>query len=72
MQAAHDALAAQVAGRLWLPPGLATGWLGAHVQTLATLAGFGARLAATRSGFASHPVDERLPAQVPPPVALAA
>ena len=72
VQAAHDALAAQVAHRLWLPPGLAAGWLGAHQQTLATLAGFSARLAATRAGFASHPVDDHLPAQVPPPVALAA
>jgi len=72
VQAAHDALADRMAGRLWLPPGLAAGWLGAHHQTLATLAGFKARLAATRAGFASHPVDDHLPAQVPAPIALAA
>ncbi len=72
VQAAHDDLAARLAGRLWVPPGLAAGWLGAHQQTLATLAGFGARLAATRAGFASHPVDAQLPDHAPAPVALAA
>lgn len=71
VQAARDDLAARLAGRLWVPPGLAAGWLGAHLQTLATLAGFSARLAATRAGFASHPVDAQLPAHPPAPIALA-
>jgi len=72
VQAAHDALAAQLAPRLWLPPSLAQGWLGAHQQTLATLAGLQARLVATRAGFAAHPVDKALPDAAPPPVALEA
>lgn len=72
VQVQHDALAQRLAHRLWLPPALADGWLGAHRQTLATLAGFSDRLAATRAGFAAHPVDEGLPAVAPAPVALAA
>ena len=52
-----------------LPPALADGWLGAHRQTLATLDGLAARLAATRAGFGAHPVDDGLPAIVPAPVA---
>ena len=70
VQAAHDALAARLAPRLWLPPALAEGWLAAHRQTLATLAGLLARLAATRAGFAAHPVAATLPAVAPAPVAL--
>ena len=57
--------------RLWLPPALAQRWLDAHRQTLATLAGLQARLAATHAGFAGLLVDEQLPAIAPPPVALA-
>ena len=72
VQAAHDLLAARLAPRLWLPPSLAQGWLGAHQQTLSTLAGLQARLADTRDGFAAHPVDEQLPATAPPPVVLEA
>jgi len=72
VQAAHDLLAARLAPRLWLPPSLAQGWLGAHQQTLRTLAGLQARLADTRAGFAAHPVDDSLPATAPPPVALEA
>ena len=72
VQAQHDALAQRLAHRLWLPPALAEGWLGAHRQTLAKLAGLSERLAATRAGFAAHPVDEALPAVAPAPVALAA
>ena len=72
VQAAHDALAARLAPRLWLPPSLAQGWLGAHRQTLASLAVLSARLAATRAGFADHPVDASLPDTAPAPVALAA
>lgn len=71
VQAAHDALAAQLRPRLWLPPTLADGWLGAHRQTLATLAGLQARLVATRAGFAAHRVDEQLPAVAPVPVPVA-
>jgi len=69
VQAAHDQLARRMAGRLWLPPTLATGWLGAHGQTLATLQGLQARLATTRAGFATLPVDDRLPAVAPAPLA---
>jgi MoxR-like ATPase len=69
VQARHDDLAQRLAHRLWLPPALADGWLGAHRQTLATLDGLAARLAATRAGFGAHPVDDGLPAIVPAPVA---
>ena len=71
VQQAHDRLAQRLAHRLWLPPALAQAWLGAHRQTLATLAGLQARLAATHAGFAALPADEQLPAITPPPVALA-
>ncbi len=70
VQAAHDDLAARLAPRLWLPPSLAQGWLGAHRQTLATLAGLQTRLAASRAGFADHPVDGSLSDATPRPVAL--
>jgi len=72
VQAAHDALAARLVPRLWLPPALAETWLAAHRQTLATLAGLQARLATTRAGFAAHPVEAAMPAVVPAPVALGA
>ena len=72
VQAAHDSLAAQLAGRLWLPPSLAQAWLGAHRQTLATLARQQARLAAAQAGFAAHPIDPGLDQPAPSPVALAA
>jgi MoxR-like ATPase len=70
VQAAHDALAARLAQRLWLPPTLAEGWLGAHRQTLDTQAGLQARLAATRAGFAAHRIDPQLPAVAPAPVVM--
>lgn len=70
--AALYALAGRLDQRLWLPPTLAEGWLGAHRQTLDTVAGLQARLAATRAGFAAHPVDKALPAVAPVPVALGA
>lgn len=72
VQAARDSLAGRLAGRMWLPPSLAAGWLGAHDQTLATLSALAQRLAATRAGFAAHPVDGSLPGTAPAPVALAA
>ena len=65
VQAAHDLLAAQCAQRLWLPPTLAAGWLAAHRDTLTTLAGLQARLAATARGFAALPVDDQRPAVAP-------
>jgi MoxR-like ATPase len=68
--AALYALAGRLDRRLWLPPTLADGWLGAHTQTLDAVAGLQARLAATRAGFAAHPVDKALPAVAPAPVAL--
>ena len=73
VQAAHDALASQLAQRLWLPPTLGQGWLAAHAQTLATLAGLQARLAllaGTDAGFAALRVDEALPAVSPAPVVI--
>ncbi len=66
VQQARDALAAKLERRLWLPPALASAWLNAHAQTLATLAGLQARLAATRAGFADLQVDPTLPAVAPP------
>ncbi|OGB08256.1 MAG: ATPase [Burkholderiales bacterium RIFCSPHIGHO2_12_FULL_69_20] len=68
--AAHDALAGRLAQRLWLPPTLADAWLGAHRQTLDTLAQLQARLAATHAGFAAHPIDPQLPAPAPAPVVM--
>ncbi len=71
VQAAHDALACRLAQRLWLPPALGQGWLAAHAQTLATLAGLQARLAllaSAESGFAALRVDEALPGIGPAPV----
>lgn len=69
-RATHDALAARLAGRLWLPPALAGRWLGAHRALLDALAGLAARLAATRAGFAALPQDAALPADAPTPVRL--
>ena len=69
VQAAHDSLAARLAGRLWLPPSLAQAWLGAHRQTLANLAGLQGRLQACQTGFASHRID---PGLTDPAPALAA
>ena len=71
VQQAHDRLAQRLAHRLWLPPALAQSWRDAHRQTLATLAGLQARLAATHAGFAGLLVDDQLPAIPPPPVAPA-
>ena len=65
VQAAHDLLAAQCFQRLWLPPTLAAGWLAAHRETLTTLAGLQARLAATARGIAALPVDDQRPAVAP-------
>ena len=69
VQAAHDSLAAQCAQRLWLPPTLVAGWLAAHGDTLARLAGLQARLTTTARGFAVQPVDDALPAVPPAPLA---
>ena len=71
VQQAHDRLALRLAHRLWVPPALAQEWLGAHRQTLATLAGLQVRLASTQDGFAALPVDAQLPAMAPAAVALA-
>lgn len=64
--AAHDALAARLQGRLWLPPEQAAAWLGAHAQTRDTAQALLARLAAARAGFAALRVDERLTGHAPP------
>ena len=71
VQGAHDQLAQRLSRRLWLPPALAQAWLDAHRQTLATLTGLQARLAAAHAGFAGLPADPQLPAIAPPPLALA-
>lgn len=72
VQGLRDALARRLAGRLWLPPALASRLLGAHDTTLATLADRRARLAGAREGFAALPLDPQLPDAVPPPVAVEA
>jgi MoxR-like ATPase len=76
-RAAHAAAAAEarrldaaLAGRLWLPPGLATRMRGALAHTAAVLAALCARLEHTRGGFAGLPVDERAAAVVPVPVPI--
>jgi MoxR-like ATPase len=61
-----------LAGRLWLPPALATRMRDALAHTAAVLAALCARLAHARSGFAALPVDEALAAVAPAPVALEA
>ena len=71
VQAAHDALAARLAGRLWLPPTLAQAWLDAHRQTLAMLDRQLARLAAIQLGFADLKLDAGSIEPAPAPVALA-
>ena len=72
VQAAHDALAARLAGRLWLPPTLAQAWLDAHRQTLALLDQQLARLAATQAGFADLKIDAGCADPAPAPLAGAA
>ncbi len=67
-----QALAARLAGRLWLPPGFVARWQGAHAQTLAVLGALRGTLERTRAGFATMPVDDTLPAVAPAPVALEA
>jgi MoxR-like ATPase len=64
--AALQALQAQLAGRLWLPPELADAWCGAHQQTVAVADELLARLQATRGGFAALRVDDTLPGAAPP------
>ncbi|MDT7837874.1 AAA family ATPase [Aquabacterium sp. OR-4] len=70
LQAARQALAARLAGRLWLPPGLAAHWLGRHGAHLDALAACAARLDNTHAGFAAQPQDDSLPATPPEPVDL--
>ena len=70
VQARHDALAARLAGRLWLPPALRDGLLGAHRATLAVLDGLLVHAQVLRTGFAALPVDDTLPAVPPPPITL--
>ena len=72
VQAAHEALAVRLAGRLWLPPSLAQAWLGAHRQTLATLDRQAARLTAVQAGFADLKIDTGSTEPAPATVALAA
>ena len=68
--AARQQLDEALALRLWMPPSLVQRLTGAHGQTLHTLDGLIARLQGARSGFAALPVDDRLVAAAPEPVAL--
>ena len=70
--ARRDALAAQAAARLWLPPARAARWLAQLDATLARLDAMRARLAACRDGFAALPQDDALPAEAPAPLAVGA
>jgi MoxR-like ATPase len=63
-------LAAALAGRLWLPPALATRMRGALAHTAAVLAALCARLEHAHSGFGLLPVDEAQAAVAPSPIAL--
>ena len=64
------ALAARLAGRLWLPPQLARRLRAGAAQTLAVLDGLIERLTLAHQGYAELPLDAQLAAEVPPPVAL--
>src|SRR6476659_2228658 len=69
-RARADALAAALAGRVWLPPELAARLRGAHAHTLGVLDALLARLDAARAGSAALPVDAEAPdAAAPAPVA---
>lgn len=70
-EAAHDALQAALAGRLWVPPPLAARWTGAHAHTAAVRRALLARASAARDGFAALPVDDTLAAAEPPAVSWA-
>ncbi|MCK6424952.1 MAG: AAA family ATPase [Burkholderiaceae bacterium] len=65
-------LAADLAGRLWLPPELAQRLQAGPAATLAGLDDLTARLQAARAGFAALPQDAALPALAPAPVHLPA
>ena len=68
--AAHAQLAGALATRLWMPASLVQGLLGAHLQTLQTLALLIARLQHSRAGFAALPVDDGLPDAAPAAIEL--
>ena len=69
-EAAHAQLAAALAARLWMPASLVQGLLGAHLQTLQTLARLVARLQHSRAGFAALAVDDGLPDAAPAAIEL--
>jgi len=69
--AARDAaLAARLAGRLWLPPELAQRLREAATQTLAVLDALVGQLQRTRQGYAELPLDASLDSGVPQPVVI--
>ncbi len=73
LAARADIQARTLAGRLWLPPALATQAAAAHAQALAWLDEVATRLADTRAGFATLPCDTTASnATAPAPVALEA
>ena len=54
----RQALAAQLAGRVWMPPSLTTTWLGRFDDATGLLVQLADRLKAAREGFAALPRDE--------------
>ena len=74
VQSARDALAGQLAGRLWMPEALKAQALQRHDAALASLAAWAQRLAEVRAGFAALPVDDHVTdadGPAPPPVTWA-
>lgn len=72
VDAQDAALAARLAGRIWIAPSLQARWRGAHAHTRAVLQALEARMQRARAGFAALPVDDGLQAQPPEPIALSA
>ncbi|MGY0194890.1 AAA family ATPase [Leptothrix sp. BB-4] len=72
LQADLDALRARLAGRIWLPPALAQGFLAERERTVDALTTLAAQLVALRAGYAALPMDERSDAVAPGPVAYEA
>ena len=70
VHARATALAARLAGRLWVPPGLADRVRAASTQTLAVLDALIERLQGVRLGFAGLPLDPQLAGEAPVPVLL--
>ena len=72
IEAAAKRTASAVRGRSWLPPELAASFTAAQQHTLSVLDSFEQRLAASREGFASLPIDAASRDPAPAPIALSA